>query len=339
MRRLLARVTRPLVSLVALLALVALLPLLPRTDAAESPLVGRRAAELHVYSVLDGPTPSIAGLRGRLVLLEFFRTACPHCQAAVPHLNELQTARFDRGLRVIGLCKDADDSLRGFAATFSTAYPLARMDPELYEDYGVAAIPTVVLVSPEGFVLWSGKPGEMTLAEIDRRLAATPPWPAIPPALDGAAKSLREGRIAEARATLSNCDATTGCDLEETAAAQALFAWTDRYAERVLAAADADLARGDAYEAWRGYDAIARAFGDTSVGPKASASAAALLGETARRRDIDAGRALDDARTAWRTAGRAAGQSALDAVAKDYAGTPAGAKAAALAAKLRKRAT
>ncbi len=336
MRSLIARATR---RLLPLLVLVALLPLLRRTDAAEPSVVGRRAAELHVYSVLGGPQPSISGLRGRLVLLEFFRTTCPHCQAAVPHLNELQTARFERGLRVIGLCKDADESLRGFAATFSTAYPLARMDPELYEDYGVAAIPTVVLVSPEGFVLWSGKPGEMTLAEIDRHLAATPPWPAIPPALDGAAKSLREGRFREARTALAACAASTGCGPAEAAVATTLRAWTDRYAERVLAAADADLARDDAYEAWRGYDTLARAFGDTAVGPKAAASAAALLGETTRRLNIDAGRALDDARAVWRASGRAAGQWALDAVAKGYAGTAAGAKAATLAAKLRKRAT
>ena len=333
---LLARVTRPLLPLVALAGLLAPVP---RAGAAEPSVVGRRAPELHVYSAIGGPEPSIAGLRGRLVVLEFFRTTCPHCQAAVPHLNELQRSRFDRGLRVIGLSKDADESLRGFAATYSTGYPLARMDPELYEDYGVVAIPTAVLVSPEGLVLWSGKPGELTLVEIDRRLEATPPWPALPPALEGAARSVREGRFREARTALAACAASTGCGPAEAAVATTLLGWTDRYAERVLAAADADLARGDAYEAWRGYDAIAREFDEPSVSRRANAGASGiLLGDAGKRRDVEAGRALDEARAAWRTSGRAAGQAALDAVAKDHAGTAAGARAAAIAAKLRKRA-
>lgn len=334
MRGLLARVSRRLLPFAAL---VALLPLLPRTDAAESPLVGRRAAELHVYSVLGGPTPSIAGLKGRLVLLEFFRTACPHCQAAVPHLNELQNARFDRGLRVIGLCKDADDGLRGFAATFSTAYPLARMDPELYEDYDVEGVPTAVLVSPSGFVLWSGRPGDLSLAEVDRRLALEQAWPAIPPSLEGAAARLREGRFAQARPALEACIAAKGCGPAEVAVAKVFLAWMDRYGERLATAADAASARGDWYEAWVGYQKLADVFKETAVGRRAAARALELDADTTRGTEILAAEALAGARADWRNLGLAAGRKGLDDVVRLFPGTVAAAKATALAAKLRKR--
>ena len=46
---------------------------------------GRRAPDLWASATLLAPAPlSIDGLRGRLVLLVFFKPDCPHCRASVP---------------------------------------------------------------------------------------------------------------------------------------------------------------------------------------------------------------------------------------------------------------
>lgn len=301
--------------------------------AAPEDLTGRWAPELHVLGAHGGPSPSIQGLRGRWVLLEHFRTECPHCREAVPHLNELQQGRFERGLRVIGLGFEPLERLRAFYAERRLAYPVAQVDLEVVRDYGVSALPTAFLVSPEGVVAWAGVPSRLTLAEVDRHLLASPAWPSVPATLEPAAELLRQDALAQARVALQRCVARTGCGDVEAPTATALLGWIDRYAARLADMARADAARGDPVAADRAWSVLVEGLGDRA----ARAERDLLRADPARRREIEAGVALAEARARWRTDGRAAGQAALDAVAAQHAGTAAGAQATALAERLRKR--
>jgi peroxiredoxin len=301
--------------------------------AAPEDLVGRWAPEIHVLGAHGGPAPSIQGLRGRWVLLELFRTECPHCREAVAHLNELERARFERGLRVIGLGFEPLERLRAFHAERGLAYPVAQVDVEVFRDHGVSALPTAFLVSPEGVVAWAGVPARLSLADVDRHLAASPPWPTVPPALEPAAGLLRRDALSEARAALTRCVGRAGCGDVEAAAATALLAWTDRYATRLAEMARADAARGDVTAAYRAWNVLAEGMGDRV----ALAEREALRADATRRSEIDAGLALARARATWRAEGRAAGQAALDAVVAQHAGTRAGSEAQALAERLRRR--
>lgn len=296
-------------------------------------LVGRWAPELHVLGAHGGPSPSIQGLRGRWVLLEFFRTDCPHCIAAVAHLGELQQARFERGLRVIGLGFEPIERLKAFHSERKLAYPVAQVDLEVFRDYGVSALPTAFLVSPEGVVAWSGVPERLTLAEIDRMLATSPPWPALPPVLESVAGLLRQDTLAEARTALQRIVVRTGGSDAEAASASTLLAWIENYAARLAAQARTDAARGDVVAAFRAWNVLAQGLGDRA----AAAEREALRADPTRRREIEAGLALVEARAAWRARGRDAGQQALDAAAAKHAGTAAGAQTEALAERLRKR--
>jgi peroxiredoxin len=302
-------------------------------EAAPEALTGRGAPELHVLGVHGGPSPSIQGLRGRWLLLEYFRTECPHCQEAVPHLNELQQGRFERGVRVIGLGFEPLERLQTFHAERKLAYPVAQVDLEVFRDYGVSALPTAFLVSPEGTVAWAGVPERLTLAELDRHLLASPAWPSVPPALEPAAELLRQDALAQARVALQRCVARTGCGDVEASAATALLAWIDRYAARLAEMARMDAARGDPVAADRAWSVLADGLGDRA----ARVERDALRADPARRREIEAGVALAEARARWRADGRAAGQAALDAVAVKHVGTAAGTQAAGLAERMRKR--
>lgn len=318
----------------ALGALILLVSALGARWAGAELAVGRRAPELHVLDAWGGPKPSLAGSLGRLVLLEFFRVDCPHCRASVEHVNALRAAGQERGLEVVALGFEDAERLQAFRRDLRAAYAVARVPAEVFRDYDVKGLPRAFLVSPEGLVLWSGRPADLPVAELTRRLEQAQPWPMLPPEVEPAAGLLRAGRLAEGRAALLRLTAQAGCPPPRERAARALLAWSERYVRALTAAADVALARGDPFEAWRAQDTLARGLGDLPEGEVAQRARAALESDAARKREIDAGRALESARAAWREQGDAAGKAALTAVAQAHAGTAAGAAAAAIAARL-----
>ena len=203
-------------------------------------------------------------------------------------LNALERDGFARGLRVVGASREPRAALEAFVRELGVAFPIARVDTEVLRDYDVTGYPSAFLVGPDGRLLWSGPPGDVTRDELDRRLAATPPWPDLPAAFDPLLAALRADRWGEAASGFGVCSAPGACDAATTAAASAMLRWIDRAAEGLLAAADADLARGDPYEAWRTLDRLARGFGDRGAGPAAARRAADLLADPARARALGA---------------------------------------------------
>ena len=320
------------------LAFVALLLLGSARPAAAERAAGRRAPDLHAAATLGAPAPiSVDGLRGRLVLLVFFRTDCPHCRSSVEALRAMQRAGFDRGLRVVGVTRDPRPAVEAFLRELSAEFPAVLVDTEVLRDYDVTGFPSAFLVGPDGRLLWTGRPGALTETEVARRLAATPPWPEVPASFDPLLRALREDRWSEAETGFGVCSAPDSCDVKVATAANAMLRWIDRTAEGLLAGAEADLARGDVYDAWRASDRLAVGFGDRVVGPRAARQAAAILADPARAREVAAGRAFEAARKRWDEEGLAAGIAALEAVAAAHPGTSAATQAGEMAARLRKR--
>jgi mono/diheme cytochrome c family protein len=126
---------------------------------------GRLLRELGFVDLRGGETPGLTvvdargtkvrlgGLKGRVVLLHFWGTSCPHCLKELSPLQDLERALAARGLSVLHVCADADEleeaqaqagraapGVQVFAPVNSTA--LARFD--------VRALPTVWLVGPDG---------------------------------------------------------------------------------------------------------------------------------------------------------------------------------------------
>jgi thiol-disulfide isomerase/thioredoxin len=56
---------------------------------------------------VDGKPVSLADLKGRVVLVEFWATWCPPCVASIPALDELARKYGDRGLVILGVNVDA----------------------------------------------------------------------------------------------------------------------------------------------------------------------------------------------------------------------------------------
>jgi thiol-disulfide isomerase/thioredoxin len=104
---------------------------------------------------LAGKPLSIAALRGKVVLLNFWATWCKPCRAEIPDLIDLQT-KYAGKLQVVGLSVDDDapEGVQKFVQEFGINYPVALAPPELRESYGgIPALPTSFVLDTEGRVV------------------------------------------------------------------------------------------------------------------------------------------------------------------------------------------
>jgi len=102
---------------------------------------------------LDGKTISMADLKGKVVLVNFWATWCPPCRAEIPDLVKLQEKYRDK-LVVLGISEDEDASpqeVKAFGAEQKMNYPIVMLTPELSKIFkGVSALPTTFVIDPEG---------------------------------------------------------------------------------------------------------------------------------------------------------------------------------------------
>jgi peroxiredoxin len=95
-------------------------------------LIGTAAPDWTLSDWIGSPALSLAGLRGKVVLLRWFTdTSCPYCSLTAPALNQLHRDYAGRGLVVIGVYhhkrSDALDltAVRGWARDYAFQFPVA----------------------------------------------------------------------------------------------------------------------------------------------------------------------------------------------------------------------
>lgn len=108
----------------------------------------------------------LSSLRGKVVLLDMFRSTCAHCEHHAPHIVELYKNYRQRGFTVLGLATDdkndqaAVKGLKAFLAKHKINYPVAYVTTEVvayYADPKNHGVPQMVLF---------GADGKMTLRKI-----------------------------------------------------------------------------------------------------------------------------------------------------------------------------
>lgn len=133
-----------------------------RSGGGGSPALGEEPPEVAAAQWLntDGPQ-TLAGLRGNVVLIEFWATWCRPCVAGIPHMNELQTKYGDKGLRILSITDDDQRTVEEFQkhAKSPIEYPIGT-GSELGNKYGVGGIPHAFLVGRDGKLVWEGHPAD-----------------------------------------------------------------------------------------------------------------------------------------------------------------------------------
>ncbi len=122
---------------------------------------------------------SLADLRGRFVLLDFWTYCCINCMHVLPELKKLEHA-FPNELVVIGVHsakfegEHVTDNIREAALRYEIEHPVVNdSQMAIWSRYGAQSWPTLVLIDPAGDVVWASS-GERSFEDmktvIDRGL-------------------------------------------------------------------------------------------------------------------------------------------------------------------------
>jgi thiol-disulfide isomerase/thioredoxin len=95
--------------------MLACLPLVESPAFAQKPKVGESAPEIELEKVVSppsAPVPTLAGLKGKVVVLEFWGVWCGHCVENIPHLNKLAEDFGPRGVEFVSISDERPEGLR-----------------------------------------------------------------------------------------------------------------------------------------------------------------------------------------------------------------------------------
>jgi len=107
-----------------------------------------------------GETISLQSLRGKVVLLEFFLTTCPHCQKTATIIEPLYKQWRPRGLEVLAVAinPDAPQLIPDFRNRFGSTFPIALGDPSMVHSFAdISAVkqffvPYVFMIDRKGVI-------------------------------------------------------------------------------------------------------------------------------------------------------------------------------------------
>jgi peroxiredoxin len=141
-------------------------PLLPPS---KSMLAVGAVAPDFALTTPTGEKVKFSDYRGKTVLLEFFATWCPHCQAEAAHLIKLHESLPRADFQFLSVNADSEDaaSLYAFDRYFRLPWP-TLLDPgtppgsykqnggagPVTRAYGVALYPTFYIIDPSGKIAW-----------------------------------------------------------------------------------------------------------------------------------------------------------------------------------------
>lgn len=123
---------------------------------------------------LEGRTHELSGLRGKVVVLDFWATWCPPCLRLMPDLKKLHADYKDRGLVLIGVNRDEGRGVLEKAAAehgldWPQVHDLAREKP-LAELYGVYGLPATMIIDKQGRLFKRWQPMDRKMSYFVERL-------------------------------------------------------------------------------------------------------------------------------------------------------------------------
>lgn len=104
---------------------------------------------------------TLAKLRGRVVLVEFWTFGCYNCRNTLPSVKEWDARYRERGLTIVGVhtpettSEYVIENVRREVPSLGIKYPVVTdNDYKTWKAYGVEAWPTILVIDKQGRVRW-----------------------------------------------------------------------------------------------------------------------------------------------------------------------------------------
>ena len=100
---------------------------------------------------LEDHQVDVEGLRGKILVLDFWATWCGPCIKEIPAYNELQEKYADKGVKLIGVTVASGEAtdVKPFVSRHNMKYTVLMGNDELAYDFNVRAFPTTFLVTSD----------------------------------------------------------------------------------------------------------------------------------------------------------------------------------------------
>jgi thiol-disulfide isomerase/thioredoxin len=149
----------------------------PEVRAAHAALEGKPMPPFSVTDWINGGITS-AGVKGKVVVVDFYATWCGPCMAAIPHNNEMLKKYAGQGLVIIGVCTSShgQENFVSNAREHSIEYPAAR-DAELKSEaaWAVHYYPTYAIIDRKGILRAIGLQPQHVETVVQKLLAEPAP--------------------------------------------------------------------------------------------------------------------------------------------------------------------
>ncbi|MDE3137237.1 MAG: redoxin domain-containing protein [Acidobacteriota bacterium] len=120
------------------------------------PEIGQAAPALRLERVIGQQAPAEltwAGMRGDVVVIEFWATWCPPCVGSIPHLNSLEREFAGQPVRFLSISYEKPEVVEKFLATHPMrGWVGVDEKRETTDAFGVHFLPLTVVVDREGHI-------------------------------------------------------------------------------------------------------------------------------------------------------------------------------------------
>jgi thiol-disulfide isomerase/thioredoxin len=136
--------------------------------------VPRKAAELTITDSAGNPM-QLASYKGKVMVVEFLLTNCPHCMRIAQMIGKLYGELKPRGLQAVGVAFDPNVNpqvVKAFSQQFAAGYPVGYVSSDKVDGYlgrgptEKMRVPQIVVIDRKGLIRAQSLPtGEKNLED------------------------------------------------------------------------------------------------------------------------------------------------------------------------------